>query len=714
MIQAKFLDYFRSLKAGLRHCSKLLSSILVVIYVSNANAALKIPSTTGETFISADYVEYVEAKNYVHARGNIKITVDNYQITSNDVVYDLDKDLLWAKGEVKITQGKDKVLFGDSIIFRDKLKSGIISDFVLKFKNNNSIVASKLAERINSEQIYLYKTRFTPCDVTCNKKPIWQLAAKETYIKFDENKLIYKNLFFEVYGVPVFFTPYFSHPTPDAPAQSGILVPSIKNNGLSVPVYYRAKPNMDFTLTPRLATKNTIFEFNGRHKISSGYYEVDSSYGEVAYKNKKVHSAYVSALGNFQSNKYNYGFNINRTTDKAYLKNYHERYDSHLASKVYFSNINYDNYLLIEGMQFQGLRTEDSNNTDPLVLPKIRTRNIMDISEDGSCYAMIQSDTLAYREPRGTQIGRGSLNLDLIKNMRLISGHLFGVTGRIRDDLYFIRDKYETKRYKNIKNRNIPEVQASWRYPLINQTSATNITIEPLASVTVGKKFRSNYNKYGFIDPSKYEIGDDNLLESNRYSGIDYHEFGNRFSYGVNTALLSGSSYYDLFLGQFLHKHNSFANDNVGNVGKFSAHLNETLEIFYRFRRDKHYKSIRDEIGGDVQYDRFKLNSTFIKLENIKKYYASEDFTPVSNHARQFYYNMQYELNSNWSVGHEMRFDLATRKIQPLYKSIKVTYFKDCVSIALKLYDDYTFDRARGIKKTHSKSVTLGLKVLNM
>ena len=149
-------------------------------------------------------------------------------------------------------------------------------------------------------------------------------------------------------------------------------------------------------------------------------------------------------------------------------------------------------------------------------------------------------------------------------------------------------------------------------------------------------------------------------------------------------------------------------------MGKFSAHLLETTELFYRFRRDKHYKSIRDEVGANVWYDKLQFNSTFISLENIDKYYTSDDFTPASNHAKQFYYNVHYQLAPNWSIGHDMRFDLGAKKIQPLYKSIRVTYFKDCVSIALKLYDDYTFDSSRGIKKTHGKSVTLGLKVLNM
>lgn len=722
MIPAKPIKHLRSsslyfkyrLESHLQNFLLYLFLVIIALVSVDVNAALKTLTSNESAFISADQVEYHESENYVRASGNVKITIDNYLITADNITYDVNKDLLWANGEVKITQGPDKILLGHTVIFKDKLKQGVIKDFVLRFKHNNSIVAAKLAKRLNSEQIYLYKTRFTPCDITCDRQPIWQLAAKETYIKFDEEKLIYRNVFFEVYGVPVFFTPYFSHPTPDAHAQSGFLIPSVKRNNMSIPIYYRAKPNMDFTLTPQIASKYTIFELNGRHKLSNGRYEVDASYGEVPYKKKKVHSAYVSANGVFNSHDYNYGFNVNRTTDKAYLKNYHDRYDSQLASRLYLNNVRGYNYFLLEGMHFQGLRTEDLNNTDPLVLPKVRTKNIFDISEDGGTYATIQSDSLAYREPRGTQIGRGSLNLDITNNSRTSNGHLLGITGRVRDDVYFIRNKFETSKYKNVKNRNIPELQASWRYPLINQSSVNNITIEPLASITIGKKFKSTYNKYGFIDPSKYEIGDDNLFESNRYSGIDYHEFGNRFSYGVNAALLAGDNYYDLFLGQFLHKHNSFSNDNVGNVGKFSSHFLETAELFYRFRRDKHYKSIRDEIGANTSYDKFQLESTFIKLENIKKYYASEDFVPVSNHAKQFYYNVQYQLTSNWSVGHEMRFDLATRKIKPLYKSIKVTYFKDCVSIALKMYDDYTFDRIRGIKKTHSKSVTLGLKVLNM
>jgi len=328
--------------------------IVSIVMINFSTISHSIGASKEHAFIKADFIEYNEEEDLIYAKGNIQIILDNYILKAHSLLYDLEKDLVWAEGDVKIKDKKDRMIFGQTVFFKDKLKACIISDFIMKFSDNN-LLASKLAKRLNEEQIILYNSKFTPCTIACNSEPIWQIAAQKTEIDFDKEQMIYKNLFFELYGVPIFYTPYFSHPTPSAKAKSGILIPSIKKNYVSIPFYIRPKPNMDLTLSPRITTKYRLVELEMRHRINKGDYIINASGGEVPYKindksnvvtkDTNIGGYHIFTSGNFYQNDYKYGFNLKRTSDKAYLKNYHNIHNSYLDSKIYLHNIKY--FLLI-------------------------------------------------------------------------------------------------------------------------------------------------------------------------------------------------------------------------------------------------------------------------------------------------------------------------------------------------------------------------------
>lgn len=696
--------------------TKLLYCVFSVVLLSSNSclAATKTFRMNEPAFVSADFVEYNAAESFIYAKGNVTITSENYLLTANTLLYDIENDLLWASGNVRVNDEKNNLVVGESVFFKDKLKVGVISDFILRFADS-TLLASKLAERISKDQTNLHISTFTPCNITCGKSPIWQISAKKTHIDFAKEKMVYNNVFFEVYGKPIFFLPYFAHPMPGAEAQSGILIPQIKRSSLGIPIYFRAKPNVDFTLTPRISSKTTLFEIEGRHKIYNGDYIVETSYGEVEYNNKKINSGYIFSRGNFYKYDYRYGFNLNRVSDKAYLKNYYGKYDSYLTSKIYLNKVKDYDYFNLDGFQFQGLKASDSETTDPLILPAIKTKNVISLSNYEATDFIVETNALIYNQRDTQSITRSSVGMSLVNNYITSTGQLLTFRVHDRGDLYLISKKHDRQKYEKTITRNIPEIQTLLRHPFINRISdKSNITVEPLISATIGRKFKAKYNDIAGIDRAKYEISEDNLFSSNRYSGIDQHEYGNRLSYGVNSSLLNGENYFSIFLGQFLHKHNVPSNDNVGNIGKVSLNFSDQLELFYRFRKNKHFHRIREEFGSNFTYNKLELTTSFINLENLKKYYTLENDVIQKNRATQAYYNIGYQLTNQWYIGNEMRVDLSRNKPQTFYRSIKVTYLNDCVSMTLKFYEDYTADPTRGIRKVSGKTITLGLKILNM
>ncbi len=699
------------------------SLIAIVIFSASLARANSTEIAKQCNFMSADYVEYVEAEQLIYAKGNIQIVLDEYFLSGDNLIYDIAHDRLWAEGNVMIKDKDNKIILGKSVLLKDKLKTGIISDFILYF-GDNTLLVSKLAERVDENTLHLQDSTFTPCKILCNKKPIWQISAKNMKIDLNKNQVVYKHSFFEVWGVPILYTPYFSHPTPQAKARSGILIPKIHKKALNIPLYYRALPNLDFTLTPRIFSNYRIFELETRYKPNqSDNFNLEGSYGKVPYKitegdvilkNRKINAYYILAKADLSKKGYNYGFQLERSSDKAYLKNYYQNYSSYLISRIYFQKIQHYNYFLMEGIHFEGLSNKDSVVTDPSIFPKIRTKNVIDLNDSGTSKLVVENNTAIYKEASGKELGRTALQISIDNNWLTSSGHLFCFILRNRTDVYFVNHLYPNdSRADKVLSRNIPEIQTIWRYPLASRISPkSTLLVEPIISLTIGRQHNSN-KKFSFLAPSRYELSESKIFVANHYIGIDYHEFGNRLSYGINAAINSELNYFSLFLGQTYNTHFYYSSIyRRENIGKISANFSNIMELFYRFKKDKNFYPILDEIGGTISLDKFQFTSSFSQCKNLKKYYLLD--TVAENKLRQLYYDFSYQLTNNWLISYNMRLDFPKTKLRVFSKSIQVTYLNDCVRIVGKLSDDYMIDKGRGIKKSSSPTISIGLKILNM
>ena len=65
----------------------------------------------------------------------------------------------------------------------------------------------------------------------------------------------YQDAFFEIFGQPVFYLPYFQTPDPSVKRKSGFLSPIYGNSSTlgyitGIPYYFALAPNDDFTVTP--------------------------------------------------------------------------------------------------------------------------------------------------------------------------------------------------------------------------------------------------------------------------------------------------------------------------------------------------------------------------------------------------------------------------------------------------------------------------------
>lgn len=675
--------------------------------------------------MKAKTVHYNKDKDSITATGDIVIQMENYTLNADKIHYKIQEDLIFAEGNIRIIDDKGKIVQGERAVLKDKLKRGVIKEFIVQLEDD-SIVASRLANRIDSDHLTLEKSVFTPCSRNCGKRPIWQINAAHTNIDYKQQKVTYKHVLFEVYGVPIMYTPYFAHPTPNASAQSGFLVPRVKDGSLMIPFYFRAKPNLDFTISPRVGKGYMIFEGDMRHKVPFGQYDITGSYansalqkkyGNKIVKKEKFKRYHVLSRGDFQNKGVHYGFELRRASDKAYLVNYQKTHDSYLTSRIYTYTVNKRNYFSLEGLSFQDLRSrqEKEKQKTPFVLPTIRTQNIYSLNDEESLLLNMRNNFIVYKEP-DREIARASVDLELMKKMISNQGHMFTFTLANRGDLYFTnfispdtgQDKFK-KWY-----RNIPEFRTQWRYPLARRISKkSSVALEPTAMVVIGKRYKPRFKKFELIDAPKSELSENNIFLANSFSGIDLHDYGNRLSYGLRSSLISDVLYLNAFLGQQIHEYNIPQKGNYDYVGDISADINNNFQLFYRFRKNKFLDPIRDEVGINATSKKLRANVMFTELHDISTYFAKTRFQPDANKISQLSFSTDYNFTKNLVAGVESRFNFAGGP-KMLTRSIKMTYLFDCVSINAIIADEFLYDSERGVKKKRAQSFIVGLKAINM
>lgn len=674
-----------------------------------------------DVFLSAQLIKYNKDAGYVEALGDVVVISDRYIMTSKSLLYDIQNNELYGIGNITI-RDQNKIILGDSIFLNDKLHKMVVPRFVMMLQNGTLINAA-VASQIDQNHSMLSYSKYTPCKFCSEDKPLWDISSKKVYIDLEKEKVIYKNAVFRVKGVPIFYTPYFSHPTPDAKAQSGVLIPSMVSGTVRVPIYYRYKQNADFTITPRFADKYIIYETDARYLTKNGSYNMhtstlnsyivqQNSSGD-SIKRNKFYRYYIKAVGDFRYGQNNYGFRVDRTSDNAYLNRYYKIRSSYLTSKIYAEHINKSNIASMETLLFQGLRGNDRARKDPLLLPSIRVKNVIDISDDGNTYLTLENNSLGYHDQESYSILRSANTISLSNIIKTNNGHILKLEGYNRSDVYNVTN-YSSNQNYNL-TRNTPEFRADWRYPLIQtNTSGQQWFIEPRTMLACGTNSPNKNRKYAIIDTNYYAIRYSNLFIPNKYNGIDYHEYGSRLGYGVNS-LVNFNHVYTVegFVGKLSYlNNNTFDTTKATTIGRTSVVINDQYRVYYNTYMDDKLIPVEQEYGLTGTMNKLTGNFVLVSFKPLLYYNLTSKKTDITPKIRQSHVNLAYKIDDIWSIGSDVIFDVQSNKL--LYRSMRVTYSGDCASIETRVSDDYTTDPMRGLKKSNGYSVSIGLKTINM
>jgi len=685
-----------------------------------AGAQTSEPTVSAPVLLEAQQVGYDKNNALVIARGGVEVVQGQYLLLADRIVYFQNQNLVRAEGNVTLLQPNGDVFFADQMDLKDDLKTGVIQNFRARLADN-AVFASREAKRLNPYQVRLKKAAYTPCKLCEGKDPFWQITANKVFIDDIDEKVTHQDATLSMLGVPVFYSPYLSHPTPKAGAKSGFLVPEYQagqNLGtvVKVPYYWRIAPDKQATITPWYTGEGALLQADYQQLFDDGYFNSEvsgtnpdaiNSQGQTTSGQEFRGHLYAQGSREFAPN-WRYGFDVARTTDDTYLRRYGFGDQNALFSTLFVEGARRRNFASANGLVIQGLQQANNSDATPLVLPTLEGYYETSPYASGlrlHTYANAQSLT------REEGVDQQRLSLTVGGNMPYISegGQVFTFTGNLRGDFYDTQNlaiKNSTETFDGTTTRAIPQGAVEWRYPLIRQIEEASLVIEPTI-LGVVQPYSGNTQDISNEDNNLLELTDTNLFTLNRMTGLDTIDTGPRLAYGLRSQyLMSDGRSVEMLLGQnySFDADTPFPNsttpgehlsDYIGRVAASFGNWN----VGYLFAAEPSRFSLnRNELTGDFAWQWLSLSAAYLSIDQNQYLDASEEA----------YGSASVNVYGGWSLFGGARQDLLTDEL--IASNGGVVYRNDCFDIIFDVLRNNTRDR--DIEPSTTFALRVGFKNL--
>lgn len=709
---------------------------LQVITISSYAKAISLNENA--IMLEADRVEYLDyqGERIAKAYGNVEVLQEGRQVNANFMEYNFNKDILLAQDKVKFLEKDGYVIDAEKVTLTNNFKFGSMSEFKILMPDKSTLTGS-FAKKENEKITHIDKGSYTSCKICPNKSPIWQFTAKSTKLDQENNTVQYRNIMMKFYGLPVLYSPYFSHYTSKAERKSGFLTAEYGGStylgkAIKIPYYFNIAPNQDATAKLIPTTKKGMaFEIEHRYLLPQGQIK---SFGSITSASKYVpipsqsrpkHNIRynVGSEANLElSPDKNIGWNINTTSDKLYRKDYGYGEEDFLTSKIYHNAYQDNGFYEVQSLAFQNLRpsnTESDNaiNQTPLVLPLFESKHrIFSFSDNSSLN--FESNLLKIHRYNGLDSNRISIKNTWEKPFTLESGHDFKLFTSLRNDIYhYDKAASSFNQYSGTTSRSIPEAGIVWSYPLARFIGESKVVIAPIASVTI-TPYR-DYNKKIFSEDSSNvsELGEGNLFSKSQFGGIDIVENTPRAGYGVKSIV-----YYKdhlnvnaLFGQMYRHRPQEYVMGSSENrfsdyVGRLQFDLNDAINVSYRYKLDKdNFLNKANEIDSLFKHKKMYLLTSLL-------YYKDDIKVGQVKNRREIYLETGVNDYNNISASINARKNLSSKKDNPdLYFDPNgfisvggnIKYLNDCILYSFGINKDYTKSQEKKANTTYWLRISL-------
>ena len=658
---------------------------------------------------SADEMTNDDKNKTVTASGNVEVLYNGMRLTTDKIIYDENADTLTAVGNVKIYTADGSIITGDRVMLSDNMSVGEMEHIKVLLKDKSHVKARYFKKKNNHTKVMRH-AKYTACDLCEGKFPLWHISAKKVQHNEISQNVYYNNAIVHIKGVPVFYTPFLTHPDPMVKRRSGLLAPTIGNssylNTFIQPRYFWAVNDQTNVLfSPIYSTKKDII-WNGAysHYFYNAYTEITGSYMKDRpdnldrFKNRPRHRGHLFASGRYDINEnWRVRYNWKYVSDYVYLKdlNLPNNSDAWLTSDVKFERFSGRDYVSVEAYYYKILsynlhrrnihQFELLDRSKPIVAPLTEAEFYSKPLIWGS-YLKNNFSTASIYHQNGSQNQRfTSINAWELP-MTTKYGEKYRFTASLKSDVYYVnRYQYsDDNTYTGTTARVFPQVGVEWRLPFVRATDTSRQIIEPVVVAVAAPDGGNKKDKIPNNDSEDVYLDDTNVLDLDRYAGYDRNDTGSRISYGFRWN--SYGNFFgrtSAFIAQSFerNKEASFVqgldNRNATQfsdlVGRINATPNEYLNLNYRFRLDKDTLDAKySELSTSIGPSFLRFNVSYIFLE------GNTHYNNLYSERKEIYTSISSQISEHWSASIYNLKDLTKKYRGRLEHGGKVMYDDEC------------------------------------
>ena len=704
--------------------------------------------------LQGDQLVYDTAGNRVIARGNVEIFYNDNILTADEVIYDQSAGTLTAIGNVTLKEPQGNIIRADRYTLTDDFRDGFVQSLSVVTKDNSRITADRAIRREGNVTEF-ENGRFTPCKSDGNTPPLWCISAARIVHDKDSGTITYKDAYFEIYGQPVLYLPYFQHGD-SKKKQSGFLAPEYgqsTNLGYitGIPYYFALDPSYDFTFNPLyLSQQGVLWQGEWRHRLANGEFNVnvsaiDQNASDLpgTAKQREGLDGWRGSLqtrGLFSlSSWWKFGWDVTLESDDQFRRFY--RLDNILltdrVNQVFLTGQSDRNYFNATLYHFGGLLLNDTSQAGSYTHPVIDYNYVF---EDPVLGGELKWDTNALSFTRFN--GASSIFSPSIKdeNINRVTTEmkwrrrftdLVGITytpfGNLRGDAYQF-DNFTDPQTQAITTSEtnvfgLATGGATVTYPWVANTPSASHIIEPIGQIIARQATGTQLNLPD-EDAHSLVFDDTNLFEVSKFSGYDRTELGTRANAGIQYTFQASEGGYARFLaGESFHLQgdNLYATPGKDADGKLIYSPSSGLETdrsdyvlgayvaptdAFRFisqaRFDQADFSLQREdaaalfqygpMSGQVAYAYRAADTSILFRDPITQKLIPMEQEDISAGA-------MLRLTDTWSVGAGFRYDIDAGELRQ--DSLQVRYADECFILTASyqelLYNNATISDDRSV-----------------
>jgi LPS-assembly protein len=594
--------------------------------VEGANQELKLAADSPYRdpdiiYLEADTLTNDEETGFLTAQGQVEGRYQDKTLRADRVVYNLESGQVIASGNVVLLQADGSSQYADKLELSNELEAGTATDFVARLPDGG-VTAARFVARGKDGEIELYNAYYTACEVCEDKtNPSWRIKARQVTQDKDSRTVQYRDATFELFGLPVFYTPYLAHPDPSADRASGLLAPFFgisDSTGFNAraPYFWAVDDYTDVIVTPRIYSKvNPLLEVEVARQFHTGRIQLDGSvtYGSIFDRNGDIFDdaslfrdpttapigkevrGHFNARGLFSpTNFWTYGFGLQYTSDDNYLTRYslneqrdtqglYEGESRRNTSQAFIVGQDESTRVTLSSVAFQDRRdritdlgngqfrfSETDDGALPVIAPRLEAEHYLTDPVLGGRVKASGNVTVLTRET-GSDYTRATAGLDYSKTWIAPGGIEVKPFGNVRTDFYSIdpdNDLFPTSNNSSF-NRTLGQAGVDIRYPFLKAGESVTWVLEPRVQLTqsFGDAKLDDFTDSGAAglilseDAGNADLNASLLWQSNKSSGFDFWQEGTRLDVGGSlTADWGLRNSASLFIGQ------SFASGSNGTA----------------------------------------------------------------------------------------------------------------------------------------------------